>query len=106
MDRREFFAAGAVLGSSLFATEQVFSSGRETLYDGIRLPHPWPPKITEVPRDPVLAPYLKSPPAVIPIDLGRQLLVDDFLVEATTLTRTFHRPKEHAGNPLVRPDKD
>ena len=34
-------------------------------------------------------PYLKSPPAVIPIDVGRQLFVDDFLIEQTTLTRTL-----------------
>jgi hypothetical protein len=62
--------------------------------------------VAEIPRDPVTPPYLEAPPAVIPIDLGRQLLVDDFLVAQTTLTRTFHTPKEHAGNPLVRPDKD
>lgn len=77
----------------------------ETLYNGIRLPSPWPPKITEVPRDPATPFYLKSPPAVIPIDVGRQLLVDDFLVEQTDLRRTFHAPQEHADNPLVRPDK-
>src|SRR5687768_3775903 len=29
-------------------------------------------------------------PAVISIDQGRQLLVDDFLVEQTTLRRAFH----------------
>jgi hypothetical protein len=29
--------------------------------------------------------------------------VDDFLVGETTLRRTFHRPKEHASNPLVSP---
>ena len=38
---------------------------------------------------PELPPYLVSPPAVIPIDVGRQLFVDDFLIEQTTLTRVF-----------------
>jgi hypothetical protein len=104
MDRREFFvAAGAIVGGTLLAAEPADG---ETLYNGIRLPSAWPPKVIEISSDPVTPPYLKAPPAVIPIDLGRQLLVDDFLVEETTLRRTFHTPKEHSDNPLVRPDKD
>jgi hypothetical protein len=107
MDRREFCtAAGAFLGSALLATEPAGLSAGETLYNGIRLPDAWPPPISELPRDPVLPPYLQATPRVIPIDLGRQLLVDDFLIEQTTLRRTFHVPKEHADNPLVRPDVD
>ena len=35
-------------------------------------------------------PYLVDPPAVIPIDVGRQLFVDDFLIQSTSLTRRFH----------------
>ncbi|HKI32020.1 MAG TPA: hypothetical protein VKA46_09130 [Gemmataceae bacterium] len=104
MHRREFLAAaGAVAGAAVLGADPA---GSETLYNGIELPSPWPPKFAELPRDPVTPPYLKSWPAVIPIDVGRQLLVDDFLVEETTLQRTFHTPKEHADNPLVRPDKD
>src|SRR6516225_8301166 len=53
----------------------------------------------------VTPPYLKSPPAVIPIDLGRQLFVDDFLVEQTTLRRTYHHPRPHRRNPILKPDK-
>jgi hypothetical protein len=97
---------GETVGDALFAAEQAGSAGGETLYNGIRLPSSWPPKITKIPREPVTPPYLKSPPNVIPIDLGRQLLVDDFLIEKTNLRRTFHVPKEHTDNPLVRPDKD
>jgi hypothetical protein len=78
---------------------------RETLYNGIELPSPWPPRVAEIPRDPLTPPYLKAPPAVIPIDVGRQLFVDDFLIEESTLRRTFHTPKEHAANPLVAPDR-
>jgi len=40
--------------------------------------------------------YLESPPAVIPIDVGRQLLVDDFLVEHTDLRHTFDAPSTPA----------
>ena len=35
------------------------------------------------------APYLVHPPEIIPIDVGRRLFMDDFLIEETTLERTF-----------------
>src|SRR5437773_9796135 len=111
MDRRQFLAVaglGTALGpSTLPGAEPAAgkpSGAGETLYNGIRLPSPWPPKITEIPREPVTPPYLKTPPAVIPIDVGRQLLVDDFLIAETTLRRVFHTPTPHANNPLVRPE--
>lgn len=78
----------------------------ETLPNGIELPKVWPPQQTELTREPLaMPPYLTQPPAVIPIDLGRQLLVDDFLIEKTTLTRRFHLPQYHAANPLLGPDQ-
>src|SRR5262249_38706767 len=73
----------------------------ELLYNGIRLPSPFPPKIADVPKDPVTPGYLTSPPAVIPIDVGRQLFVDDFLVASTTLKRTHHLPTYHPKNPVL-----
>ena len=39
----------------------------------------------------------------MPIDLGRQLFVDDFLIEETSLTRTFHQPDYYANNPVLWP---
>lgn len=78
----------------------------EVLPNGIQLPDSWPPQIGELTRKPLATPpYLVTPPAVIPIDVGRQLLVDDFLVEQTTLTRTHHRPQYHAASPVVSPDR-
>jgi hypothetical protein len=53
----------------------------------------------------VRPPYLTDPPAVIPIDVGRQLFIDDFLVEENTLFQTWHRPVYHPANPILRPDK-
>jgi len=75
----------------------------ERLYNGIVLPRAWPPdhfdpKSTE----PMPVPYRQHPPAVIPIDLGRQLFVDDFLIESTTLKRTFHQATKFAGNPVFK----
>jgi hypothetical protein len=111
MNRRSFLvlSTAAVVAGKQFrvdADEQSASgTSGELLYNGIQLSSQWPPQL-KVPLD--LAkppPYLAAPPAVIPIDLGRQLFVDDFLIEQTTLTRTFHQPKEHPANPLVRPDK-
>lgn len=75
------------------------------LYNGILLPEKWPPDYGEISRDPMPVPYLTDPPAVIPIDVGRQLFVDDFLIETTTLSRTFHQAEYCAENPVIRCDK-
>src|SRR5437773_7222908 len=81
----------------------------ETLYNGIVLPREWPPRLSDFPtsveKDPVIAPYLISPPDVIPIDVGRQLFVDDFLIAETTLSRTFHLAKYHPASPVLKPDQ-
>ena len=53
----------------------------EVLYNGIHLGTPWPPNNRYFSPDPIEPPYLADPPAIIPIDLGRQLFVDDFLIE-------------------------
>ncbi|MBM4049552.1 MAG: glycosyl hydrolase family 32 [Planctomycetes bacterium] len=82
------------------------SAADEVLYNGIRLSSPFPPKDHKLSLDPPpLPPYLVAPPAVIPIDVGRQLFVDDFLVEHTTLTRTYHLAEFHPANPVLKPDK-
>ena len=76
----------------------------ETLYNGIRLPRVWPPRYLDpASAEPMETPSLDAPPAVIPIDTGRQLFVDDFLVEKSDLTRTFHSATKYAGNPVFTP---
>ena len=81
-------------------------SAAETLSNGIILPDNWPPHPKELTRAPLAEPpYLKQPPKLIPIDVGRQLFVDDFLIENTTLRRTHHLPKYHEASPLFGPDK-
>src|SRR3954452_15203906 len=69
-----------------------------TLYNGIVLPpgFPQPRSATQVFQTPS---YISNPPSVIPITVGRQLFVDDFLIEQTTLSRTAHRPAFYGGNP-------
>jgi len=77
----------------------------EMLYNGIELPKDWPPKLDERVVKPIRPPYLDSPPDVIPIDVGRQLFVDDFLIERTTLKRTLHSAELHPASPVLSPDK-
>lgn len=46
-------------------------------------------------------------PSVVPtltLVPGRQLFVDDFLIEETTLVREFHQPVKYAGNPVLAPE--
>ena len=80
-------------------------SAGETLYNGIVLPEPWPPETEELSREPMRVPYLEERPAIVPIDVGRQLFVDDFLIEQTTLKRSYHVPEYHLVNPILKPDK-
>ena len=101
---------GFVLSSLFLVVGDSHAADRgETLHNGIVLPSPWPPRLpdfpTSVEKEPVVPPYLASPPDVIPIDVGRQLFVDDFLVAGTTLKRTFHLAKYHPASPVLKPDK-
>lgn len=79
----------------------------ETLYNGIVLPEVWPPATsTTADAGPQPVPYLRleNIPATIPIDVGRQLFVDDFLIELTDLKRVYHHPRKYEGNPVLKPE--
>ena len=78
---------------------------RRTLHNGIVLAEPWPPRRAQLSAAPERPPYLASPPAVINIDIGRQLFVDDFLIEESSLHREFHQARYHPGNPVLRPER-
>jgi len=76
----------------------------EVLPNGIGLPAGWPVTGGDpASYEPMAVPYLDSPPAVIPIDVGRQLFVDDFLIEQTNLQRTMHLAEKYSGNPVMSP---
>lgn len=91
--------AGVALPAALHAQ----TARRETLYNGIVLPSPWPPRRVPPAFAPEKPPYLIARPAVINIETGRQLFVDDFLIEESSLHRTFHRATYHAANPILAP---
>lgn len=90
--------------AALFSLQALAADG-ELLYNGIRLPEEWPPReLDSASREVPVMPYLQTPPDRIPIDVGRQLFVDDFLIASTDLKRVFHQPVKYENNPVLRPE--
>lgn len=75
------------------------SDRMEKLYNNILLSEDFG---TE-PSDAQNIPYLKNPPDVINVTVGRQLFVDDFLTEETDLQPEYHKAKKFEGNPILFP---
>ena len=84
---------------------QLATSAGEVLPNGIQLPDVWPPQRKQLPENLPPPTYLENPPDVIPIDIGRQLFVDNFLIEETNLTRRIHTPTPHPANPVLTYDR-
>jgi len=95
--------ATAVLAGNGISAEGATES--PALYNGIAVPEAWPPPDRPLSREPMQVPYLEAPPALIPIDVGRQLFVDDFLIEETSLNRVFHGATYYSQNPVLLPDQ-
>lgn len=109
INRRDFIKNTSALGLSglILPKDEFFnfSEPGELLYNGIRLPAGWPPKgIDPGNYEPMDIPYLRNPPAVIPIDVGRQLFFDDFLIEKTSLKRQFYNARKLDTNPVLKPE--
>jgi hypothetical protein len=66
---------GKKTATTAVPTKPLQAKAGATLYNGIELPATWPPKRKALKRVPMSPPYLRAPPKVIPIDVGRQLLV-------------------------------
>ena len=96
--KRLIYALACLLAFPLGMTAQT------TLSNGIELPAQWPPRY-EIPaeRKEMPVPYLQQKPEVIPVNTGRQLFVDSFLIEETTLVPVYHKPNFYAGNPVLEP---
>ncbi len=108
--REEDVLAGKVVSKDaklLMLANKATGPKPEKLHNGIELSLPWPPPFRDPnSAEPMEVPYLKRPPKTIPIDVGRQLFVDDFLIEKTTLKRTFHQAKKFAGNPVFKAETE
>lgn len=105
VSRRAFLRAAAA-GLTLPWSERVQSRAPETLYNGVTLPSPWPPRRVPPTGAVERPPYLASPPAVINIETGRQLFVDDFLIEESGLHRAFHQASYHPASPVLTPERE
>ena len=101
MKRRNFLKQTALAGMSGLILPRFgysFPAGiqqgeqGELLYNGIRLPDVWPPRnMDSAAYLPMPVPYLNQPPAVIPIDVGRQLFIDNFLKKRRKFVSAFGR---------------
>lgn len=105
MTRRQFIKAAAAGVAWLPTFDAQLSEPATTLPNGIVLARPWPPRRAPWTGQPERPPYLASPPAVIGIDGGRQLFVDDFLIAESALHRTFHSAAFHDANPVLKPER-
>jgi len=93
-----------------------YTRSGETLYNNIVIPREWPPdynvgdkRYDPSKNEPMPVPYLEKKPAVINISVGRQLFVDDFLLDKSTkdnFVREFHYPKKYKGNPVLKPETE
>ena len=98
--------ASATARTTLGITSPTGCPGGEApTYNGICLPTQFPPR-QNYSRDVPQPPYLKHPPPLINITIGRQLFVDDFLVQnMSSLSRTFHTAQYYEDNPVLVPDQ-
>ena len=69
-------------------------------------PPVWPPQHIETDSAPLPVPYRNNSPPVIPIDTGRQLFVDDFLIEHSALRRIYHSAESHESSPVLVPETE
>lgn len=103
--REEDVLAGKIVSpdAKLLMLANKATGPKPILYNGIELPLEWPPRYLDPKStDPMPVPHLARPPKTIPVDVGRQLFVDDFLIEQTDLQRTFHKAKKFEGNPVFQ----
>lgn len=88
------------VGMTVLAQQKILSNG-------IVCPEQWPPRYEEpATAQDMPIPYLKTKPEVIPVNVGRQLFVDNFLIAETNLQQVAHTPNFYSGNPVLAPDKE
>ena len=113
MKRRDFIRNAGLALSTAFIPNIAFpsflrggASPSSALYNGITLPDVWPPRNISMNYDPMPLPYLTNRPEIVPIDLGRQLFVDNFLIEQTDMERRSYTPRKMSFNPVLKPETE
>lgn len=93
--------------TALLAISTSGIAQNKILHNGIAYPEQWPPRYEEpAAAQDMKVPYLEKKPAVIPVNVGRQLFVDDFLISETNLTSVYHTPNFYPHNPVLEPDEE
>ena len=107
MKKRSFLIiVGLVVFYNLQSIAQQ-SMKTKVLSNGVEVSGIWPPDYgNETDRKPMRVPYLEKPQKLIPVNVGRQLFVDNFLIESTNLTSVSHTPQYSVHNPVLQPDNE
>jgi len=76
-----------------------------SLYNGLVRPSQSPPRLKFNGREKMLPiEHLHPADGVYSIDIGRQLFVDDFLENDTSMNRTFYSAQKSSMNPVLVPE--
>ncbi len=105
MMKKSFIIYVLIISSIQVAGQNV--SGKLTLSNGVEISDQWPPvRNKDSERKEMPVPYLENQQELIPINVGRQLFVDDFLIKSTNLVSVNHNPVYSNKNPVLEPDKE
>jgi hypothetical protein len=101
--REEDVLAGKLVSkdAKLLMLANKATGPKPILYNGIELPYEWPPRHLD-PNSTEPMPCNFKLPKSLPVDVGRQLFVDNFLIEKTDLKRVFHQAQKFEGNPVFK----
>lgn len=95
----------AFLSFPLALTQDI--KKKKVLVNGVEVSENWPPRYNgKIERKMMAVPYLETHQKTIPINVGRQLFVDDYLIESTDLNSIQHYPVPGKSNPVLTPDKE
>ena len=73
------------------------------LYNSLTKPDVWPLRFEfDGIRMPMPINYIQQATEVLSMDVGCEVLVDDFILEKSTLERAFHRPRKSDRNHILR----
>ncbi len=91
----------------IFRINAQSSNEKRILVNGVEVTTNWPPEYPgEIVRKSLPVPYLDQPQKIILVNVGRQLFVDDYLIESTNLEAIQHTPVFSKRNPVLGPDKE
>ena len=89
-----------------------YTPPENAMYNGIELPegyefsHDMTDSAVDTPPYLIHSAHGGYAPAVVNIDVGRQLFVDDFLIETTSLDRVFYSGVKSENNPIFYPEEE